>query len=226
VLKIERITLNFMETKDILTMVGWPVSCVLSILAGGLIIPKLTRKRKILSWATVSETALIPVSLRETLSVPITIEIGGVSPKSLTLVNIRIGNSGNEVIENVSVALMFNQKAKVLYIKPAGDLGEFGQHVKGDIQSAKTVLTFAHINPRMTIDFELLLSDYDEGSMVLDASGAGLEVRRREANKWDISTSVLKSVGLSLAGIRYDPAAASMFEIAAELKALRRTFQR
>lgn len=214
-----------LETRDILTMVGWPVSCVLSILAGGYIIPKLTRKRKILSWATVSETALIPSDLRQTVSVPITIEVGGVSPKSLSLVIVRVGNSGNEVIENVTAAITVNQQAKVLYIKPAEDLGEFQKHVQGAIEGGKTTLSFTFLNPRIAVDFELLLSDYEEGSLTVDSTGAGLELHRREANKWDISTSILKSVGLSLAGVRYDPSAASMFEIAAELKALRRYLQ-
>lgn len=214
-----------MDNKEILTIIGWPVSCILSILAGGWLIPRVTRKRKILSWATISETALIPADLRDNLSVPISIEIGGVSPKSLTLVTIRIGNSGNEVMESISIALSVNSNAKVLYIKPADDLGEFQQHVQGEIQQLKTILNFAFLNPDNTVDFELLLSDYDEGSLSLDCSGPGIELRRRQANKWDISTSVLRSVGLSLAGVRYDPAAASMFEIAAELKALRRNLQ-
>jgi hypothetical protein len=81
----------------------------------------------------------------------------------------------------------------------------------------------------MACDFSNLQtrpSDYEEGTLILDASGPGLEVHRREANKWDISPSILKSIGLSLAGIRYDPSAASMAEIAAELKALRRFLQK
>ena len=124
-----------------------------------------------------------------------------------------------------AAAITVNQHAKILYIKPSENLGEFQKHVQGTIGVDKTTLVFAFINPRTTIDFELLLSDYEEGSLTLDSTGPGMELRRREANKWDISTSVVKNLKLSMAGIHYDPSASSMSEIAAELKALRRYLQ-
>jgi len=214
-----------MEARDWLTVIGWPVTCVFS-LAAGYAIPKLTRKRKILSWAMLSETALVPSDLNQTVSIPITIQVGGVTPVSLTLVSLRIGNAGSEVIESVSAAISLNEGARIIYIKPTESLGEFQKHVKGLVTSAGATVTFDFINPRSFVDFELLLSDYEEGSLVLDSAGPGLELRRRDATKWDLPTSVLKSFGLSLAGIRYDPAIASMNEIAAELKSLRRLLQK
>jgi hypothetical protein len=195
-------------------------------LAVGYLVPKLTRKRKVLSWAMLSETALVPSDLNQTVSVPITIQVGGVTPASLTLVSLRIGNSGNEVIENVTAAITLNQGARIIYIKPADSLGEFQKHVERVVTESGATVLFAFINPRNFVDFELLLSDYEEGSLVLDSSGPGLELRRRDATKWDLPTSVLKGFGLSLAGIRYDPAVASMGEIAAELKSLRRLLQK
>jgi hypothetical protein len=146
-----------MKSTEILTIIGWPASCLLSILAGGFVIPRLTRKRKILSWATISENALIPSDLHETLSVPITIQVGGVSPHSLTLVTLRIGNAGNEVIENIAASISINQNARVLYIKPSEDMGEFQNHFKGEVQSNQTILSFEYLNPRDVFDFELLL---------------------------------------------------------------------
>src|SRR5437588_11847251 len=112
-----------MEARDWLTVIGWPVTCLLS-LAVGFAVPKLTRKRKVLSWAMLSETALVPSDLNQTVSVPITIQVGGVTPASLTLVSLRIGNSGNEVIENVTVAITLNEGARIIYVKPADSLGE------------------------------------------------------------------------------------------------------
>jgi hypothetical protein len=205
-------------------MIGWPVTCVLSLLAG-YVLPKLTRKRKVLSWSIIAENALIPSDLRDALSVPITIEVGGVSPKSLTLVTLRIGNAGDEVIENVTAAITVNNKATVLYIKPSEDLGEFQKHVEGTAETSRAAVTFSYLNPRTIVDFELLLSDYEEGSLLLDSSGPGLELRRRDVNRWDFSTSFLKGIGLSVVGVRYDPTANSMSEIAAELKSLRRFLQ-
>ena len=193
-----------METKDFLTLIGWPVSCLLSILAGGYIIPKLTRKRRVLSWATVSESELIPSDLADTSAIPIKVEINGVSPRSVTLVTIRVGNSGNDVMEKISVAISANPTCSIHYLKPTEDLGEFWQHIDCFVEGSKGKLAFAFLNP---------------------GTGPGIEVRRQQLERWQVSTSVLRSVGLSFIGVRYDPSAASLLEIATELKAIRRSLR-
>ena len=62
-----------METRDILTVSGWLVSCILSILAGGWIIPRITKKKKILAWAVSSESELISKAIHQQLSMPVSI---------------------------------------------------------------------------------------------------------------------------------------------------------
>jgi hypothetical protein len=214
-----------METKDFLTLIGWPVSCLLSILAGGYIIPNLTRKRRVLSWATVSESELIPSDLADTSAIPIKVEINGVSPRSVTLVTIRVGNSGNDMMEKISVAISANPACTIHYLKPTEDLGEFCQHIDCFVEGSKGKLAFAFLNPGTAAEFELLVSNYDEGSIAVDCSGPGIEVRRQQLERWQVSTSVLRSVGLSFIGVRYDPSAASLLEIATELKAIRRSLR-
>ena len=214
-----------MGTNDYLTLIGWPVTCLLSILAGGYIIPKLTRKRKVLSWATVSESELIPSDLADTLAIPIKVEINGVSPRSVTLVTIRIGNSGNDVMEKISVAISANPTCALHYLKPTEDLGEFWQHIDCFVDGSTGKLSFAFLNPGTAAEFELLVSNYDEGSIAVDCSGPGIEVRRQQLERWQVSTSVLRSVGLSFIGVRYDSSAASLLEIASELKAIRRSLR-
>lgn len=214
-----------METRDALTIIGWPISCILSILAGGILVPKLTRKRKILSWAVISENDLIPKDLQTSLSVPVKIEVGGAPLKSLCSVSIKIGNSGNEVIENQTASISVGSSAKVLYFKPSESMGEFAKHFTASTDGIVTTLHFDYLNPDQSIELEFLLSDYEQGTINFDAAGPGLTLRRTELSSWNMSTSILRSVSLSLMGIKYDPSVSSMSEIAAELKSLRRYLQ-
>ena len=215
-----------METKDLLTLIGWFVSCLLSIMAGGYIIPRLTRKRRVLSWATVSESELISSDLADTSAIPIKVEIDGVTLRSATLVTIRVGNSGNDVMEKISVAISANPTCAIHYLKPTEDLGEFWQYVDCSVDGSKGKLAFAFINPGTAKEFEMLISNYDEGSIAIDCSGPGIEIRRQQLERLQASTSfILRSVILKVIGMEYDSSAASLLEIATELKAIRRSLR-
>lgn len=206
-------------------MIGWPVSCLLSILAGGYFVPRLTRKRKVLSWAVVSENDLIPRELQASLSVPVSISVGSQALASLTSVSLKIGSSGNEVVENQRVVVTVNQKASILYFKPSEPLGEFAQHFKGASDGHSATLEFSHLNPGQSFEFEFLLSDYEQGTISVDAAGPGLTVRRADPSAWNLPDTIFRGMSLSLMGIRYDPQVSTMAEIASELKALRTYLQ-
>lgn len=214
-----------METRDILTMVGWPVSCLFSILAGGWLIPRITKKKKILLWAVVAESDLISREIHQQLSLPVTIQVGGSTRNCLSLVAIRLGNAGNEVIEKIQVAIRFNSGASILYIKPRGDLGEFQKCVEGKIEASSAQITFSHLNPDFDCEFDLLLSDYEAGALTVDIAAPGVTLLRRDPMRWELATSPLQNLGLSIMGVRYDPRASHMAEIATELKAMRKMMQ-
>jgi hypothetical protein len=209
-----------MGAKEIITIVGWLVTCLLSVLAGGWIIPQLTKKRKILVWATVAESELIPLELYDKLSLPVSIQVGGVTPKSLSLITIRLGNAGNEVMEQVSPAIRYNSGASALYVKPRGDLGEYHKCIVGHIEKEKVQITFSHINPGYNYEFEILICDYELGSISVDLSAPGVDLIRRDSSKWELTSSALQ-ICLSFFGIRYAPESAFLAAIAAELKAIR-----
>ena len=78
------------------------------------------------------------------------------------------------------------------------------------------------LNPRQDFRLEFVVSEYETGAADVAAAAPGLQVRRRDPNRWELPTSVLRGVGLSLIGVRYDPAAVSMSEIATELRSVRR----
>src|SRR3990172_11743251 len=117
-----------MELKDWITIVGWPVVFALGILSGGFIIPRLTRKRRILSWALVNQSEVVPRELSRIFGIPVILKVGDAEPASLSLVTMRIGNSGNEVIEKIDLIAAFNTSAAVINVRTAVDLGEYKKH--------------------------------------------------------------------------------------------------
>jgi len=214
-----------MDTKDVLTIVGWPVSCLLSVLAGGWLIPRFTKKEKVLVWAVVSESELIAKDLRDELSLPVSIQIGGIVRGSLSLVTIRLGNAGNEVIEKIEPVISVNNGASIVYIKPRGNLGEFQKCIEGKLTEGRAQVSFTHINPGSAYEFDLLLSDYELGSVVVDLAAPGVNLSRRDPSLWELPTSALRTLGVSFMGVKYDPQVTFMAEIASELKAMRKMMQ-
>jgi hypothetical protein len=202
-----------MDTKEIFTIIGWLVSCILSIFAGGWLIPRLTRKKKILLWAVITESELIAREVHQELSMPVSIQVGEATVKSLSLVTVRIGNAGNDVIEKITPAILFNPGASALYIKPRNDLGEFQKSIEGKIEADRVRITFEHINPKAAYEFELLLKDYEPGSLSVDVAAPGVDIIRRDASRWDLPAYAFRSFGLSFIGIKYSPQTTFMAEI-------------
>jgi len=210
-----------MELKDWITIVGWPVVFALGILSGGFIIPRLTRKRRILSWALVNQSEVVPRELSRILGIPVILKVGDAEPASLSLVTMRIGNSGNEVIEKIDLIAAFNTSAAVINVRTAVDLGEYKKHINWEIDKSKCNIRAAFINPGRSFELEFILSNYEAGAAEIDAAAPGLELRRLDPTRWEIPSSFLKGVGLNLIGLRYDPSAIATTRIAEELRSIR-----
>lgn len=214
-----------MQWKDWIPVIGWPITFVLGI-ASASIVARLTRKRQLLIWALVSESELVPRELSKRLGLPVTIQVGNANPASLTIVVIRIGNGGNEVIQNVSIAAGFNDGAAILNIRPVSDLGEYQKQISWSIEQNRSKIAAAFINPGRTFELEFLLTNYEMGSADVDAAAPGLEVRRRDpATALEISSSLWRSISPIwpiVGGLRFNAREVSMSEIAEEIRALRR----
>lgn len=215
-----------MGLKDWIAIIGWIVTFALGIVSGGLILPRLTRKRAILKWALANETEIVPKELSQRLGLPVVLSVGGSNPTSLSVVTLRVGSAGEEIIKDLDLVVSFNSQASILNAKPADDLGEYERHIKWTVDRNRCRVALAFLNPGQEFRLEFVVSDYDPGSADVDAAAPGLQLRRRDPSKWEIPTSVLRGVGLSVIGVRYDPAAISMSEIASELRAVRRYMTR
>ncbi len=208
--------------KDWLPAIGWVVTFILGIISGGIVIPKLTRKRKIIDWAVLSESDVIPKELSKTLGVPVTITVGDKQPNSLSTIEVRIGNGGNEVIENVTVVVSFNKDSTILNVRPLEDIGELGNHIDIESMKSSTKIQLEFLNQGKSFDIEFLLSNYDLAAVNVDAAAPGLELRRRDPSRWGLPTSFLQGIRFEMLGLKYDPTAISMNLIAEELRALRK----
>lgn len=213
------------ETPLWLTPVGWVVTFLLGIISA-VIIQRMTRKKKVISWSLLSESELFSENIAEQTSLPIKVMVGDSENTSLSAVNLRIGNTGNEVISDLNIHTTFNEGATVLKHEIENPLGEYARHVSRSTKSNELKLNLKFINPKQIIDLEVLLGDYSPGSIVVDLAAPGVELRRQATGRWDISTSILKSIALSIAGIRYDPTVSPLTELAETMRAISKRLDR
>jgi hypothetical protein len=211
-----------MRWQDFVPIISPFVTFLLGIISGGYIIPRLTTKRKLLDWAILDESDLFPKELTAALGVPVRVLVGGGEQDSLSRVHVRLGGGGSEIIENTAAVVRFNKGCRILHARPIKELGEFSQHVRWSSEEHSCRFELDFLNPRQVLDLEFLLSGYEPAAVEVDASAAGLEVRRRESGRWEMPTSFLQGIALNLMGIHYDPSVAQMRNIAEELRGLRR----
>lgn len=206
-------------------VIGWFVSFVTGILTGGFIVPRLVAKRKIIAWSVLSESDIIPKEISDRLGVPVTIQVGPDKPSSLSLVRVRIGNSGNDVVEDAGISVRFNDACDVLNVRPISKMGEY-EHIlkwtdKDNSRLNTRRLSAQFLNPGTSFDFEFLLSGYEPQSAVVDSAVKGVQLKRRDALRWDVDHSFLSGIGFGIAGISYSPATSAMHQVVEELRALR-----
>lgn len=210
-----------MSTSDWIQVASWIVTFILGV-AAAIIAQRLTTKKKIVAWALLSENDLFPREISADLGVPVRVLVGSSEQDSLSSVRVRIGGGGDEVVENVSLAVNFNQSSIILQVRPVDDLGEFAKYVRWEIKENSCRIQADFLNPGKRIELEFLVSGYETSSVNVDLAAPGVELRRRDPTRWDVPTSWLQGFTLQLMGIRYDPTAATMREIAEELRGLRR----
>lgn len=210
-----------MDGSNLLTIIGWIVTFLLGIIAT-IIVQRFHRKRMILAWTVLSENTLFPKDVSIDLDVPVRVVVGGSLQESLSTVNIRIGSGGNEVIKDFNAVVTMNPKAKIIRAKLLNDIGEFSKHISWNASSNRLDIRFEYLNPEIRkVDLELLVGSYELGSTTVDLSAPGVVLTRREAARWDIKVSFLKSLAFPIMGVRFDPTVSPLEEIAAELRHLR-----
>lgn len=216
-----------MQFKDYLPVIGWFITFALGVLSGGIIIPRLTKKRKVIAWAVMSESDLIPRELAQVLNMPVVLQVGNYQPNSLSLVKLRFGNAGNDVIENFRIAVSFSERASILEVRPIKILREYRNKINWTFQNNTCHLEVEFINPGKSFELEYILNDHEAGAIDVDLAGPGLELRRQAASLWDKEFSptigkLQRGFGVNLLGFQIDYTAIAMTEIAEELREIRK----
>ena len=213
-----------MEIKDYLPAVGWGVTFLLGIISGGLIIPRLLAKRKLLAW-TASESDLIPKRMSEVAGIPISIRVGKEEILSLSVVTLHIGNVGNDVVEKFTVNVQFNPECKVLAVRIPGEIGAYQDKIKWKVEGKIVKVDFDFINTGSSFEFEYILAAYEPGAVDVDCAAPNVVIKRQSGSRLQAElTKSLLGVSWGMLGfsVKYDPTAAAMKEVAEEIRGLRR----
>jgi hypothetical protein len=202
-----------MTVTNWLMIIGWLVTFILAY-----VLQKLIRSRRLLAWSNLGEANLLTKDDSDKHGVKILID--GEKESSLTVVKYRIGSVGNEVIENIEVVAQVNAGAKILRSQVLSDLGEFSKYISVSHCLDNNLIKLDFINPNRNIDFELLVSNYNPGSLNLDLAAKGVDFLKKESSFWDskIPSTLLGGFTLSIFGVKYDPTVSVLKEIAEQLR--------
>lgn len=209
------------DVRNIYTVVGWFVSFSLGLIASGIIVPRLTAKKKILSWAVLSENEIIPREITQTYGLSASIRLGNNEVKSLSGLKIRVGNRGNEVIKAVEIVLKANNSARILTIRESEDLGEFQKRASFSTHDNHATINFEYLNPGFFIDLEITVLEYEKSSITADGAMEGVTIIEQDSTRWEVPASAFQFFGLSILGLHYDPKVNLLHQIAEEIRLLR-----
>ncbi|MGB3311874.1 MAG: hypothetical protein WA939_10580 [Nodosilinea sp.] len=217
-----------LEPRDYIAITGWIVTFFLGAISAGVVVPRLTKKRKIVAWAVMAESDLVPRELSQVLGMPVVLQVGNYQPESLSVVKLRFGCAGNDVVEKFTIGVFFNDETNILEIRSITNLREYGKEIKWKFDENNCHIDVAFINPGRSFELEFILSNHESGIIDVDVAAPGLELKRKSPTVWDVelSPSFLRSIGFSALGIRIDPAAIAMTEISEELRAIRRQLRK
>lgn len=192
-------------------------------LVSAFIIQRKTRERAAVAWTVLAENSLFSKATAAEVKLPVQVLVNDEKQDSLTAVTLRLGSAGNKVLEDLKVTLRFNKQTKIFSVRPVQQLGEYRKCITTKRGQGNLTLTFSHLNPEhRTIDFQLLLGNYEDGSLEVDLAAPGVTLHRRDSTKWDVQVPFLRGLALSMMGVRYDPTVSPLSDIAEELRDLKR----
>ena len=207
---------------------GWASSTALAFLAG-LVAHRLTREKKRIVWTLQTAASVLEPRTARRIETPVKILVGDQAVDQLSLVVLRIGNTGNKEVTDATVVVNVEEPAKVVDARISSDTGLLADHIHVSQENNRVSIKFDHLNEGASFDLQVLVSDFSESSLKVDMAEAGVELRRREPSYWDFAGRFIlpgtMGYALSLAGIgvRHDPMIPVMTELVDEIRAYRRS---
>ncbi len=217
-----------LSTSDIVQIVGWPVTFILGI-AATLIAQRVGKKKKRISWSLVSESNFLSKEALEQINteflVPIKVLVGDVEQTDLSIVRVKVANTGNIEVEGFILNFAFGSNAKVHVGRYLGELGAYRQALHLEKTGNSANLNIQHINPKQSFEVEFLVGNYHSGDFNVDLSAPGVILQRTDLATLESSKKILKSISYGAIGVKYDPNAAQTAFLVEELKKLRQVIE-
>lgn len=215
-------TLLLSETPVWLTPAGWIVTFLLGLLSA-LLYRFFTKEKQSISWSILGEYEILPSKALDIGSVPLSILADGIEVKSLSSVRLRIGNTGTKQVDSIHIYFTFNKESTVLESKLVSDLREYGEFVNVDVDpnnDHKVIVAIEYMKKAEEIEFDVILDSYNLGTVEASETIQHAEFNYVQPSRWDISknSSLLKSLAMGIAGVRYDPTVGPLNKMAEALR--------
>ncbi|MEW8508991.1 MAG: hypothetical protein AB2598_20085 [Candidatus Thiodiazotropha sp.] len=217
-----------LSTSDLVQIIGWPVTFILGVVAT-LIAQRIGKKKKRISWSLVSESNFLSKDALEQINtefrVPVKVIVGEAEQSDLSIVRVKVANTGNIEVENFTLNFDFGSEAKVHVGRYIGKLGAYRQALSLEKTGSSAALSIQHINPKQSFEAEFLVGDYHPGDFNVDLSAPGVSLQRTDLAALEASKEILKSISYGAIGVKYDPNATQTAFLVDELKRLRKVIE-
>ena len=225
--------MNFEDLKaaELITIIGWPITFILGVLAT-IIAQKLTTQRKRISWSVVNESSLLSEESLQEISegfhVPLKILIDGVEETNLTTLAVKVANTGNIELENITLHFSFGENAKANVGRYLGDLGVYRKSLHLQKNGNVATLDVSHINKGQSFEVEFLLSGYRTGDFAVDMAAPGVTLKQTDHLTLEvgIGKAAGSAISMGLFGIKYEPTATQTSLLVSEVRGLRKVIER
>lgn len=214
-----------LKSSDWITIIGWSVTFVLGILLT-LLTQRLSKKKKRIIWSLVGESNLLSHATQEELEtgfgVPVKVYMGENQVTDLSTVRIKVGNTGNIELQNITLNFKFGENAKVYVGRYIGDLGVYRKKLSLEKMDNIAFLEIAHINKGQSFEVEFLVGQYQVGDIFVDMAEPGVILKRATSVGLETGLGRFAHFSLGFMGIKYDPTATQTSYLVNEVRNLRR----
>jgi hypothetical protein len=181
------------------------------------------RVRRSIGWDAGEQWRILPEELSQIIQAPVSLQIGEKPISSLNQIYLRITATGNLALEDVDGIIAVNPGGTILGIRhnaASSDIDKISFLLGGE----SCRISIKLLLPGYSALMQILAENYEDGSLEIHLRDRQIEVKRQ----WSIRqhTPLLRSIGLGIPGVRYDPAARAMTLIADELKTIRKIIDR
>lgn len=214
-----------MNASDWITIIGWPITFILGILAT-FIVQKISQKRKTIQWAVVSDIDLSPTSKVKNSDwnqkVDVKVLIDGSEERTLQTISLQIMNTGSVELENIVAEIKFGGEAKLHHFQVTEKLGAWDKKLRFEKFDNSLNVCFEYINKGQILPLSFLLSDYISGDVSVDIGAPGVHVSETSALSISaVAGELNKGLALGIPGVSYDPNAIQTSILANEIRELK-----